>query len=78
MSEREADDPMRAVSTSMRPDPTTGLGTGSFAERNDTTGCGGRAAHRRVRRTLPTARVVDVACGTGFLTHILRGIADGA
>lgn len=49
------------------------LGSGSFAERDRP---GWSAEVERligVVRGLPPARVLDVACGTGFLTRYLRG-----
>jgi ubiquinone/menaquinone biosynthesis C-methylase UbiE len=49
------------------------LGTGLFAER-DRPGWDAEVAEViDVVRALPPARVLDVACGTGFLTRHLRG-----
>ena len=74
MPEREMDDQMRAHF-----DQRAGeyddwwLGTGSFAER-DRPGWSAEVEQLiGVVRALPPARVLDVACGTGFLTQHLRG-----
>jgi ubiquinone/menaquinone biosynthesis C-methylase UbiE len=49
------------------------LGTGVFAQR-DRPGWAGEVEELvRLVRGLPPARVLDVACGTGFLTRHLRG-----
>ncbi len=74
MTEREADDQMRAHFDQRAPEyDGWWLGTGSFAERERP----GWAAEVEqligVVRALPPARVLDVACGTGFLTQHLRG-----
>ena len=76
MHERETDDQMRAHF-----DQRAGeyddwwLGTGSFAERErERPGWSAEVDQLiGVVRALPPARVLDVACGTGFLTQHLRG-----
>ncbi len=49
------------------------LGTGSFAERERPGWSAEFEQLISVVRALPPARVLDVACGTGFLTQHLRG-----
>ena len=49
------------------------LGTGSFAERERPGWSAEVEQLIGVVRALPPARVLDVACGTGFLTQHLRG-----
>ena len=74
MPERHVDDQMRAHF-----DQRAGeyddwwLGTGSFAERERPGWSAEVEQLIGVVRALPPARVLDVACGTGFLTQHLRG-----
>ena len=74
MTEREADDRMRAHFDQR----ATGYddwwtGTGSFAE-SERPGWSEEVEQLiDVVQALPPARVLDVACGTGFLTRHLRG-----
>jgi demethylmenaquinone methyltransferase/2-methoxy-6-polyprenyl-1,4-benzoquinol methylase len=49
------------------------LGTGAFAERQRPGWSEEVGKLEEVVRGLPPARVLDVACGTGFLTRHLRG-----
>ena len=49
------------------------LGTGRFAERNRPEWAEERERLIRLLRELPSARTLDVACGTGFLTRFLPG-----
>jgi demethylmenaquinone methyltransferase/2-methoxy-6-polyprenyl-1,4-benzoquinol methylase len=74
MTERERDEQMRAHFDERAADyDGWWLGTGSFAERERP---GWSAAVEQlvaVVQALPPARVLDVACGTGFLTQHLRG-----
>src|SRR5690242_3675051 len=49
------------------------LGTGLFASRSRPGWDAERERLRAVIAGLPAARVLDVACGTGFLTASLRG-----
>ena len=74
MTEREADDQMRAH-FDQRAAEYDGwwLGTGSFAEREQPGWSAEVEQLIGVVRALPPARVLDVACGTGFLTQHLRG-----
>lgn len=74
MTEREADDQMRAH-FDQRAAGYDGwwLGTGSFAERERPGWSAEVEQLIGVVRALPPARVLDVACGTGFLTRHLRG-----
>jgi ubiquinone/menaquinone biosynthesis C-methylase UbiE len=53
------------------------LGLGRFAERNRPGWDDELAALRRTLESLPPARTVDVACGTGFLTRHLPGEITG-
>jgi demethylmenaquinone methyltransferase/2-methoxy-6-polyprenyl-1,4-benzoquinol methylase len=53
------------------------LGTGLFAERDRPGWHEEAAALRRTLESLPSARTLDVACGTGFLTQHLRGEITG-
>jgi ubiquinone/menaquinone biosynthesis C-methylase UbiE len=53
------------------------LGLGRFAERNRPGWDDELAALRRTLESLPRARTIDVACGTGFLTRDLRGEITG-
>ena len=54
------------------------LGRGVFASaRAARLGGRGRGRARRGRRALAPARVLDVACGTGFVTRHLRGEVTG-
>jgi ubiquinone/menaquinone biosynthesis C-methylase UbiE len=53
------------------------LGRGRFAERNRPGWDDELAALRRTVESLPPARTIDVACGTGFLTHHLPGEITG-
>ncbi|MET0939281.1 MAG: class I SAM-dependent methyltransferase [Gaiellaceae bacterium] len=74
MTERKADDQMRAHFDQSAAEYDDGwLGTGSFSER-ERPGWSAEAEQLiGVVRALPPARVLDVACGTGFLTQHLRG-----
>jgi ubiquinone/menaquinone biosynthesis C-methylase UbiE len=74
MTEREADDQMRAH-FDRRAAEYDGwwLGTGSFAERERPGWSAEVEQLIGVVRAMPPARVLDVACGTGFLTQHLRG-----
>jgi ubiquinone/menaquinone biosynthesis C-methylase UbiE len=74
MTEREADDQMRAH-FDQRAAEYDGwwLGTGSFAERERPGWSQEVEQLIGVVQALPPARVLDVACGTGFLTQHLRG-----
>jgi demethylmenaquinone methyltransferase/2-methoxy-6-polyprenyl-1,4-benzoquinol methylase len=49
------------------------LGTGRFAERDRPGWNEEIAALRRTLEALPPGKTLDVACGTGFLTHHLPG-----
>jgi ubiquinone/menaquinone biosynthesis C-methylase UbiE len=74
MSERESDDRMRAHFDQRAADyDDWWLGTGSFAERERPGWSAEVEQLIAVVRDLPPARVLDVACGTGFLTRHLRG-----
>ena len=74
MSEREADDQMRAhFDQSAAEYDGWWLGTGSFAERERPGWSAEVEQLVGVVRALPPARVLDVACGTGFLTQHLHG-----
>jgi ubiquinone/menaquinone biosynthesis C-methylase UbiE len=74
MSERESDDRMRAHFDQRAADyDDWWLGTGSFAERERPGWSAEVEQLIAVVRDLPPARVLDVACGTGFLTQHLRG-----
>ena len=74
MIEREADDRMRAHFDQRAADyDDWWLGTGSFAERERRGWSAEVEQLIGVVRALPPARVLDVACGTGFLTRHLRG-----
>jgi ubiquinone/menaquinone biosynthesis C-methylase UbiE len=53
------------------------LGTGLFANRHRPGWHEERAALTRTLETLPPARTLDVACGTGFLTQHLGGQITG-
>jgi len=53
------------------------LGTGSFAERERPGWAEEREALVAAIAALPTARTLDVACGTGFLTQHLPGEITG-
>jgi demethylmenaquinone methyltransferase/2-methoxy-6-polyprenyl-1,4-benzoquinol methylase len=53
------------------------LGTGLFAERDRPGWDEESAALRQALESLPPARTLDVACGTGFLTQHLRGEITG-
>jgi ubiquinone/menaquinone biosynthesis C-methylase UbiE len=53
------------------------LETGEFADRGRPGWSGEVADLFRVLESLPPARVLDVACGTGFLTRHLRGEVVG-
>ena len=74
MTEREADDRMRAQFDQRAAEyDDWWLGTGSFAERERPGWSAEVEQLIGVVRALPPARVLDVACGTGFLTQHLRG-----
>jgi demethylmenaquinone methyltransferase/2-methoxy-6-polyprenyl-1,4-benzoquinol methylase len=74
MTEREADDQMRAHFDQRAAEyDDWWLGTGSFAERERPGWSAEVEQLIGVVRALPPARVLDVACGTGFLTQHLRG-----
>jgi ubiquinone/menaquinone biosynthesis C-methylase UbiE len=74
MTEREADDRMRAhFDQGAAEYDGWWLGTGSFAERERPGWSAEVEQLIGVVRALPPARVLDVACGTGFLTQHLRG-----
>ena len=74
MTEREADDQMRAHFDQRAAEyDDWWLGTGSFAERERPGWSAEVEQLVGVVRALPPARVLDVACGTGFLTQHLRG-----
>ncbi len=74
MTEREADDLMRAHFDQRAAEyDDWWLGTGSFAERERPGWSAEVEQLIGVVRALPPARVLDVACGTGFLTQHLRG-----
>jgi ubiquinone/menaquinone biosynthesis C-methylase UbiE len=53
------------------------LGTGRFAERDRPSWEDELSALRVVLESLPPARTLDVACGTGFLTRHLPGVVVG-
>src|ERR671922_2244428 len=53
------------------------LGTGKFTKRLRPGWSDEVARLERLVRALPPARVLDVACGTGFLTQHLRGEVTG-
>jgi ubiquinone/menaquinone biosynthesis C-methylase UbiE len=53
------------------------LGTGRFAERDRPGWEDELSALRVVLESLPPARTLDVACGTGFLTRHLPGVVVG-
>ena len=74
MNERDADDQMRAH-FDQRAAEYDGwwLGTGSHAERERPGWSAEVEQLIGVVQSLPPARVLDVACGTGFLTQHLRG-----
>jgi SAM-dependent methyltransferase len=74
MPERDANDQMRAH-FDQRADEYDGwwLSTGSFAERERPGWSAEVEQLIGVVQALPPARVLDVACGTGFLTQHLRG-----
>ena len=74
MTEREADDQMHAH-FDQRAAEYDGwwLGTGSFAERERPGWSEEVEQLIGVVSALPPARVLDVGCGTGFLTRHLRG-----
>ena len=74
MTEREADQHLRAHFDQRAPEyDDWWLGTGSFAERERPGWSAEVEQLISVVRGLPPARVLDVACGTGFLTRHLRG-----
>ena len=74
MTEREADDRLRAHFDEHAADyDDWWLGRGSFAERERPGWSTEVEQLIGVVRALPPARVLDVACGTGFLTQHLRG-----
>jgi ubiquinone/menaquinone biosynthesis C-methylase UbiE len=74
MTEREADDRMRAHFDRRAAEyDDWWLGTGSFAERERPGWPAEVEQLIGVVQALPPARVLDVACGTGFLTQHLRG-----
>ena len=74
MTAREADDQMRAHFDQRAAEyDDWWLGTGSFAERERPGWSAEVEQLIGVVRALPPARVLDVACGTGFLTQHLRG-----
>ena len=74
MTAREADDQMRAHFDQRAAEyDDWWLGTGSFAERERPGWSAEVEQLVGVVRALPPARVLDVACGTGFLTQHLRG-----
>ena len=74
MTAREADDQMRAHFDQRAAEyDDWWLGTGSFAERERPGWSAEVEQLIGVVRALPAARVLDVACGTGFLTQHLRG-----
>jgi ubiquinone/menaquinone biosynthesis C-methylase UbiE len=74
MTERETDKQMRAH-FDQRAAEYDGwwLGTGTFAERERPGWSAEVEQLIGVVRALPPARVLDVACGTGFLSQHLRG-----
>ena len=74
MHEPDADDQMRAH-FDQRAAEYDGwwLGTGSHAERERPGWSAEVEELIGVVQSLPPARVLDVACGTGFLTQHLRG-----
>ena len=53
------------------------LGTGRFASRERPGWLGAVEALEQAITTLPPARTLDVACGTGFLTRHIRGSVTG-
>jgi ubiquinone/menaquinone biosynthesis C-methylase UbiE len=74
MTERGADDQMRAHFDQRAAEyDDWWLGTGSFAERERPGWSEEVEQLIGIVRALPPARVLDVACGTGFLTRHLRG-----
>ena len=74
MTEREANDQMRAHFDQRAAEyDDWWLGRGSFAERERPGWSAEVEQLIGVVRALPPARVLDVACGTGFLTQHLRG-----
>jgi ubiquinone/menaquinone biosynthesis C-methylase UbiE len=74
MREPESDDRMRVHFDQRAADyDDWWLGTGSFAERERPGWSAEVEELIAVVRALPPARVLDVACGTGFLTQRLRG-----
>ncbi len=74
MTGRESDDQMRADFDQRAADyDGWWLGTGSFAGRERPGWSAEVEQLIAVVRALPPARVLDVACGTGFLTRHLRG-----
>jgi ubiquinone/menaquinone biosynthesis C-methylase UbiE len=74
VTEREADDRMRAHFDQRAAEyDDWWLGTGSFAERERAGWSAEVEQLIGVVQALPPARVLDVACGTGFLTQHLRG-----
>jgi ubiquinone/menaquinone biosynthesis C-methylase UbiE len=78
MDGRDADDVMRAhFDHAAAGYDDWWLGTGRFAER-DRPGWSAEVEQLiGVLQSLPPARVLDVACGTGFLTQHLRGQVVG-
>ncbi|HSD76574.1 MAG TPA: class I SAM-dependent methyltransferase [Solirubrobacteraceae bacterium] len=74
MAGRIVDEPMRAYYDRRAAEyDDWWLGTGLFAARDRPGWCEEVEALAGVLRALPPARVLDVACGTGFLTRHLRG-----
>ena len=74
MTERETDDQMRAHFDQRAAGyDEWWLGTGSLAERERPGWSAEVEQLIGVVQALPPARVLDVACGTGFLTQHLRG-----
>lgn len=73
MEPRVVDDAMRAYYDRRAPEyDDWWLGTGIFTQRGRP-GWSAELERLRVVAGLPPARVLDVACGTGFLTRHLRG-----
>ena len=74
MTERETDERMRAHFDRHAAEyDDWWLGTGAFAERERPGWSAEVEQLVAVVQALPPARVLDVACGTGFLTRHLRG-----
>ena len=74
MTEHGADDQMHAHFDQRAPDyDDSWLGTGSFADRERPGWSTEVEELIGVVQALPPARVLDVGCGTGFLTQHLRG-----